>query len=116
MDYKELEEAYAKEEVYPLDLKNAVAEELNKLLDPIRAKFNSDPSLKKLRDMAYPGGEKSEGKKEGGAAAANRAVDITRLDLRVGEIISIEKVWSPDKCISDTCTCTYVAKFELILI
>ncbi|XP_019860853.1 PREDICTED: uncharacterized protein LOC109589171, partial [Amphimedon queenslandica] len=67
----ELEEAYAKEEVYPLDLKNAVAEELNKLLDPIRAKFNSDPSLKKLRDMAYPGGEKSEGKKEGGAAAAN---------------------------------------------
>uniref|UniRef100_A0A1X7TEN5 Uncharacterized protein n=1 Tax=Amphimedon queenslandica TaxID=400682 RepID=A0A1X7TEN5_AMPQE len=97
MDYKELEEAYAKEEVYPLDLKNAVAEELNKLLDPIRAKFNSDPSLKKLRDMAYPGGEKSEGKKEGGAAAANRAVDITRLDLRVGEIISIEKRGSVTK-------------------
>ena len=29
--YKELAEAYAKEEVYPLDLKNAVATELNKV-------------------------------------------------------------------------------------
>ena len=29
--YKELAEAYAKEEVYPLDLKNAVAAELNKV-------------------------------------------------------------------------------------
>ena len=35
----------------------------------------------------------SESKKEGGASAANRPVDITRLDLRVGEITSIEKVW-----------------------
>ena len=29
--YKELAEAYAKEEIYPLDLKNAVATELNKV-------------------------------------------------------------------------------------
>ena len=29
--YQELAEAYAKEEVYPLDLKNAVAAELNKV-------------------------------------------------------------------------------------
>ena len=30
-EYSKLEEVYAKEEVYPLDLKNAVALELNKV-------------------------------------------------------------------------------------
>ena len=30
--YEQLEQAYAKEEVFPLDLKNAVAAELNKVL------------------------------------------------------------------------------------
>ena len=29
MTYQELEDSYAKQEVYPLDLKNAVADELN---------------------------------------------------------------------------------------
>lgn len=31
-DYKQLEEAYVKEEVYPLDLKNGVANQLNQVL------------------------------------------------------------------------------------
>ena len=31
VDYSKLEEAYASEQVYPLDLKNAVAIELNKV-------------------------------------------------------------------------------------
>ena len=39
--YKELAEAYAKEEVYPLDLKNAVAAELNKVI----ASFSDHCSL-----------------------------------------------------------------------
>ena len=30
-EYKQLEEAYVKEEVYPLDLKNSVADQLNKV-------------------------------------------------------------------------------------
>lgn len=30
--YKQLEEAYVKEEVFPLDLKNSVANQLNKVL------------------------------------------------------------------------------------
>lgn len=72
-EYSKLEEMYAKEEVYPLDLKNAVALELNKvsvggaspchmiishdpqLLEPIREKFAADPALQRLRDLAYPG-------------------------------------------------------------
>ena len=42
MNYKELEEAYAKQEVYPLDLKNAVAEELNKVSNSIVFTIISD--------------------------------------------------------------------------
>lgn len=39
--------------VHPGDLKNSVEVALNKLLDPIREKFNS-PELKKLTNAAYP--------------------------------------------------------------
>ena len=36
VSYTSLEEAYAKQEVYPLDLKNAVAVELNKVYIHVR--------------------------------------------------------------------------------
>lgn len=39
--------------VHPGDLKNSVEVSLNKLLDPIREKFNT-PALKKLASTAYP--------------------------------------------------------------
>lgn len=39
--------------VHPGDLKNSVEVALNKLLDPIREKFNT-PALKKLSSAAYP--------------------------------------------------------------
>lgn len=39
--------------VHPGDLKNSVEVALNKLLDPIREKFNC-PELKKLSSAAYP--------------------------------------------------------------
>lgn len=39
--------------VHPGDLKNSMEVALNKLLDPIREKFNS-PELKKLTQAAYP--------------------------------------------------------------
>lgn len=39
--------------VHPGDLKNSVEVALNKLLDPIREKFNT-PALKKLASAAYP--------------------------------------------------------------
>lgn len=99
--YQELEKSYAKEEIYPLDLKNAVGFELNKLLDPIRKKFASDPEIQKLRDLAYPDNEKSlseDAKKSG-------AVDISCLDIRVGVIVSVEK--HPD---ADT---LYIEKVDL---
>jgi tyrosyl-tRNA synthetase len=51
--YEELELAFKKEEVHPGDLKAAVESYINKLLEPIRKKFQ-DPALKKLTDKAYP--------------------------------------------------------------
>lgn len=48
--------------VHPGDLKNSVEVALNKLLDPIREKFNC-PELKKLSSAAYP--TPSKASKEG---------------------------------------------------
>ena len=68
--YTELEESYAKEEIFPLDLKNAVARELSKvrcqshifcyvlfilqLLEPVYKRFLADPQMQLVRDKAYP--------------------------------------------------------------
>ena len=49
--YKELEEAYAKGEVHPLDLKLAVAEELARLLEPAYKYFREGPGLKYLEEL-----------------------------------------------------------------
>jgi len=38
-DFSELEKAFAKKELHPMDLKNAVAENLIKILDPVRKLF-----------------------------------------------------------------------------
>lgn len=51
--YEELELAFSKEEVHPGDLKATVESYINKLLEPIRNKFE-DPALKKLTEKAYP--------------------------------------------------------------
>jgi len=42
--YDELEESYLRKEIHPLDLKNAVAEYVNKILQPIREYFKSHPT------------------------------------------------------------------------
>merc|ERR1712223_724700 len=51
--YEGLEEAFAKEQVHPGDLKAAVETYLNRLMDPVRKIFES-PELKKLTERAYP--------------------------------------------------------------
>jgi tyrosyl-tRNA synthetase len=51
--YEELELAFRREEVHPGDLKAAVEGYINRLLEPIRKKFE-DPTLKKLTERAYP--------------------------------------------------------------
>jgi tyrosyl-tRNA synthetase len=49
--YDELETAFVKKELHPMDLKKAVAREVNKLLDPIRNKMESHQDIVK---EAYP--------------------------------------------------------------
>lgn len=51
--------------VHPGDLKNSVEVALNKLLDPIREKFNT-PALKKLSSAAYPDPSKQSKASGGG--------------------------------------------------
>ncbi len=49
--YAELEKAYAAGEVHPLDLKKAVAVELNKMLDPVRKHFEKNKKARKLYEQ-----------------------------------------------------------------
>ncbi|KNE63391.1 tyrosine-tRNA ligase [Allomyces macrogynus ATCC 38327] len=58
--FEDLEKAFAEKKVHPGDLKKAVAEALNVLLEPIRAAFNT-PELQELTETAYPTGKKPAG-------------------------------------------------------
>ncbi len=50
--YRELEEAYVKGKLHPLDLKNGVAEALVETLSPVREYFRSHPeTLEKMREI-----------------------------------------------------------------
>ena len=78
--------------VHPGDLKNSVEVALNKLLDPIREKFNT-PALKKLSSAAYPDPSKQKPAVKGPAKNSEpEEVIPSRLDIRVGKVISVDKV------------------------
>lgn len=64
--------------VHPGDLKNSVEVALNKLLDPIREKFNT-PALKKLSSAAYPDLAK-QSKASGGVGETGKGDDIIGVD------------------------------------
>jgi tyrosyl-tRNA synthetase len=49
-NYEEIEKDFIEEKLHPLDLKNAVAKEINNLLKS----FREDKNLKKLHDLAFP--------------------------------------------------------------
>jgi tyrosyl-tRNA synthetase len=46
--YHELEELYRDGKLHPLDLKNAVAKELTRIVSPVREKIMSDPRLRSI--------------------------------------------------------------------
>lgn len=52
-NYESLENAFSKQELHPGDLKIGVETYINKLLEPIRKKFER-PDLKQLAAKAYP--------------------------------------------------------------
>jgi len=89
--YLDLEKDFADEVVHPGDLKNSVEVALNKLLDPIREKFNT-PALKKLTSAAYPEPSKQKPVAKGPAKNSEpEEVIPSRLDIRVGKVISVDK-------------------------
>ncbi|XP_067267731.1 tyrosine--tRNA ligase, cytoplasmic [Chanodichthys erythropterus] len=91
-DYEEVEKDFAAEEIHPGDLKASVELALNKLLDPIRKKFET-PELRKLTTSAYPEPSKNKGGAKGNPkqTADEEEVIPSRLDIRVGKVISVEK-------------------------
>lgn len=52
--YQALEDAYAKEDIHPGDLKGGVTDALIKLLGPIRAKFDANPEWQEAEKNGYP--------------------------------------------------------------
>ncbi|MED6247394.1 Tyrosine--tRNA ligase, cytoplasmic [Ataeniobius toweri] len=91
--FEEVEKDFAEEMIHPGDLKASVEAALNQLLDPIRKKFES-AELRKLTNSAYPDPSKTKaggkGAKTGGGGEDGELVP-SRLDIRVGKVISVEK-------------------------
>uniref|UniRef100_A0A8C7GWS4 Tyrosine--tRNA ligase n=1 Tax=Oncorhynchus kisutch TaxID=8019 RepID=A0A8C7GWS4_ONCKI len=90
-DFEEVEKEFGEELIHPGDLKAGVELALNKLLDPIRKKFES-PELRKLSNTAYPDPSKNKGAGKGNPKVAEEDELVpSRLDIRVGKVISVEK-------------------------
>uniref|UniRef100_A0A673ZZZ4 Tyrosyl-tRNA synthetase 1 n=1 Tax=Salmo trutta TaxID=8032 RepID=A0A673ZZZ4_SALTR len=87
-DFEEVEKEFGEELIHPGDLKAGVEVALNKLLDPIRKKFES-PELRKLSNTAYP--DPSKNRKGNPKVAEEDELVPSRLDIRVGKVISVEK-------------------------
>jgi tyrosyl-tRNA synthetase len=99
--YEVLEAAFAAKEIFPLDLKNAVASYINILLDPIRKKFETSAELQKLLLEAYP----AEAAASIAAKMASTKIDdkvpvkndFSRFDVRVGQIVEVSRHPDADK-------------------
>ncbi|XP_054620738.1 tyrosine--tRNA ligase, cytoplasmic [Dunckerocampus dactyliophorus] len=93
--FEEVEKDFAEERIHPGDLKASVEAALNGLLEPIRKKFES-AELRKLTNTAYPDTLKTKGsgkgaKVGGGGAGDEEELVPSKLDIRVGKIVSVEK-------------------------
>eukprot|EP00112_Aurelia_sp_Birch-Aquarium-sp1_P026742 Seg97.5 transcript_id=Seg97.5/GoldUCD/mRNA.D3Y31 product="Tyrosine-tRNA ligase cytoplasmic" protein_id=Seg97.5/GoldUCD/D3Y31 len=84
-DFDSLEKTFANKELHPLDLKNALSKFLNELLDPVRKKFELK-EMKELLNKAYPKADKKAKSK-----GDTREVNPSRLDLKIGKILSVKK-------------------------
>ncbi|RUS33184.1 tRNA synthetases class I-domain-containing protein [Jimgerdemannia flammicorona] len=103
-DYHALEADFRDKKVHPGDLKAGATAALNALLAPIRETFNKDSELLKLIETAYPQvsdkvKQKVVPKKEavvpaagatatGSKKGSEKPEDVSRLDIRVAQIIS----------------------------
>ncbi|KAG8451622.1 hypothetical protein GDO86_003713 [Hymenochirus boettgeri] len=88
-DFETLEKDFIEQLVHPGDLKASVEKALNKLLDPIREKFNN-PEMKKLCSDAYPDSSKQKTVAKGTAKnSGSEEIHPSLLDLRVGKVLSV---------------------------
>jgi len=81
-----LTEAFKNQELYPLDLKNGVAEYINQLLAPIITEFQSK-EMKALTGKAYPVVKAVKGQK---APVIEAELSVARIDIRVGKIVEVK--------------------------
>ena len=85
------------------DLKKALANELKAFIGPLRDELAAHRELFERTyppkvDAAAAAGGGGGGKKKGGAAAAaDKPTDVSRLDLRVGEILEAKLVENSEK-------------------
>ncbi|KAJ7714095.1 tyrosine tRNA ligase [Mycena metata] len=60
--YDDLKNDFAEKKLHPLDLKTAVTNAINRLLDPIRKAFAEDEEAQQIEKLAYPVPEKKQKK------------------------------------------------------
>lgn len=108
--YQELEDAFAQKTLYPGDLKNGMTEVINKLLAPLREAFKA-PEMQELVRKAYPesaaaagaaGKKKEKQPKQPKAAPVALPVDISRANIIVGELVTVEKHPDADTLFRET--------------
>ncbi len=87
-DYDKLHKAFAEELVHPGDLKTSVENYLNRLLNPIRKKFEN-PELRKLTNSAYMPPNKLKPGGKSAPKALEEMIVPSRLDIRVGRIVQV---------------------------
>ncbi|CAG9772812.1 unnamed protein product [Ceutorhynchus assimilis] len=85
--FDDLEQAFAKQEIHPADLKASVEAQINRLLAPIIKDFEA-PELKKLTEKAYPQPTKQKG---GNPVASSDEITPSRLDIRIGKIVEVSR-------------------------
>ena len=85
--YEDLEKDFGLGNIHPADLKSTVEKYLNRLLEPIRKKFEA-PELQKLVANAYPPPSKVRRASE---KAAGEELSPQRLNIRVGKIVEVSK-------------------------
>ena len=76
--FDELQDAFKNKQVHPGDLKNAAASYINTLLEPVRQIWENDMEWQTISSQAYP------------EAKPKQESLMSKVDLRVGKVISVE--------------------------
>ncbi|MES1911492.1 MAG: hypothetical protein MHM6MM_003914 [Cercozoa sp. M6MM] len=89
--FDDLAAAYEAGDLTPQDLKSGVIAEFERLLAPIRAAYENDKEIQEMCNKAYGGGKKTSAAAAAAAKAGSLPVNVSRLDLRVGEVTEVRE-------------------------